>query len=199
MDDGDLPPVPLLPLSRPAAQALNDNPDAPLSPESTGGDGSQASDMVIIDDSAPASSSSFLETNENKDGDPDEEPPLPVGGAPPPVPTSASTVATPRPTPNNSDARPGIRALIDVLPLPQDGKSTSQDEDPAPGAGLSPSPSAPPTALRGSTLEISINGGCNETVNSNATTMPFDTTKVGHGPHALSTSESGALLKCGSS
>ena len=40
MDDGDLPPVPLLPLSRPAAQALNDNPDAPLSPESTGGDGS---------------------------------------------------------------------------------------------------------------------------------------------------------------
>ena len=78
MDDGDLPPVPLLPLSRPAAQALNDNPDAPLSPESTGGDGSQASDMVIIVDSAPASSSSFLETNENKDGDKDEEPPLPV-------------------------------------------------------------------------------------------------------------------------
>ena len=46
MDDGDLPPVPLLPLSRPAAQALNDNPDAPLSPESTGGDGSQASDTT---------------------------------------------------------------------------------------------------------------------------------------------------------
>ena len=199
MDDGDLPPVPLLPLFRPAAQALNDNPDAPRFPESTGEDTSQASDMVIIDDSAPASSSSFLETNENKDGDIDEEPPLPVGGAPPPVPTSASTVTTPRPTPNNSDARPGIRALIDVLPLPPDGKSTSQDEDPAPGAGLSPSPSAPPTALRGSTLEISINGGCNETVNSNATTMPLERTKVGHGPHALSTSESGAHLKCGSS
>ena len=48
MDDGDLPPVPLLPLSRPAAQALNDNPDAPLSPESTGGDGSQASDIGVF-------------------------------------------------------------------------------------------------------------------------------------------------------
>ena len=135
MDDGDLPPVPLLPLSRPAVQALNVNPDASAFPESTGEDtGSGASHMVIIDDSAPASSSSFLETNENKDDDAGEEPPLPVGGASPPVPTSASTVTTPRPTPNNSDARPGIRALIDVLPLPQDGKSTSQDEDPAPGA-----------------------------------------------------------------
>ena len=98
MDDGDLPPVPLLPLSRPAAQALNDNPDAPLSPESTGGDGSQASDMVIIEDSAPASSSSFLETNENKDDT--SEAPLPsVGGAPPPSPTPAPTVKTPGPTP----------------------------------------------------------------------------------------------------
>ena len=91
MDDAGLPPVPLLPLSRPAVQALNDNPDASAFPESTGEDTrSQASDMVIIDDSAPASSSSFLETNENKDDDADEEPPLSVGGAPPPFPTSAS-------------------------------------------------------------------------------------------------------------
>ena len=44
MDDEGLPLSSPLPLSRPAAQALNDNPDAPLSPESTGGDGSQASD-----------------------------------------------------------------------------------------------------------------------------------------------------------
>ena len=76
MDDASLPPVPLLPLSRPAVQALNDNPDALLSPESTGGDTSQPSDMVIID-SAPASSSSFLETNENKD-DPSGEPLSPI-------------------------------------------------------------------------------------------------------------------------
>ena len=44
MDDEGLPLSSPIPLSRPAAQALNDNPDAPLSPESTGGDGSQASD-----------------------------------------------------------------------------------------------------------------------------------------------------------
>ena len=87
MDDESPPPVPLLPLSRPAVQALNDPPDASAFPESTGEDTSESSHMVIIDDSAPASSSSSLETNENKDDDTDEEPPLPVGGAPPPVPT----------------------------------------------------------------------------------------------------------------
>ena len=44
MDDEGLPLVPLLPLSQPAVQALNDNPDAPPSSESTGGDETPASD-----------------------------------------------------------------------------------------------------------------------------------------------------------
>ena len=44
MDGDGLPLVPLLPLSQPAVQALNDNPDAPPSSESTGGDETPASD-----------------------------------------------------------------------------------------------------------------------------------------------------------
>ena len=83
MDDEGPPLSSPLPLSQPAVQAPIDNPDAPPSPESTGADeGTPASDMVIMDDSAPASSS-FLETNENKDDGTGEEPPSSGGGAPP--------------------------------------------------------------------------------------------------------------------
>ena len=154
--------------------------------------------MVISENSAPASSSSSLETNENQDDDADGKPPA-VGGAPPPLQTSAPTVTTPRPTPPPIvDARSSIRALTDVLLLPPGGQSSTLGEDPAPGAGVFPSPSALSTAPRGSTLDISISRIGDETVNSNATTMPFERTKVGHDSHALSTSESGAQLKYGS-
>ena len=55
MDDDGLPlPSPLL-LSQPAVQASHDNPDAPPSSESTGGDVEmEESDMVISENSATA-------------------------------------------------------------------------------------------------------------------------------------------------
>ena len=65
MGDKGLPLSSPLPLFRPAVQALNDIPDAPPSSQSTGGDiDMEESDMVISENSAPASSSSSLETND---------------------------------------------------------------------------------------------------------------------------------------
>ena len=117
MDDADgLPLSSPLPLSPPAVQALIDNQDALPSSESTGGDDDvdmEESDMVIMQNSAPASPSSSLETNENKDDGADGEPPS-VGGAPPPSPTSAPTVRSH----NKSRPQRRISEAKEVAPPP---------------------------------------------------------------------------------